>query len=68
MGENYKSWSIADLKAAHDFLLLHLEELKEEALKKNVDPWLAIPAFPEVKKQENMLYHILLNRITSVKN
>lgn len=53
--------SIADLKAAYDFVLIDLKDLKEKAKKEGISVEV-IPAYPEVEKLENILYHELLNR------
>lgn len=52
--------SIADLKAALDFVTDDLKELEQEAKKENISPD-KIPAYSEVKKIESDLYHRLLN-------
>jgi len=55
-----KGLSIADLKAAYDFVLIDLKDLETAAKNKglSVD---SIPAYKEVKDIENRLYHQLLN-------
>jgi len=52
--------SIADLKAALDFVTEDLKELEKKAEKEKISPD-KIPAYSEVKKVENDLYHRLLN-------
>jgi hypothetical protein len=52
--------SIADLKAAYDFVREDLNELKTEAHKGGITPD-KIPAYKEVKEVEFKLYHKLLN-------
>lgn len=52
--------SIADLKAAYDFVLIDLRDLETVAKEKGINPD-RIPAYKEVKEIENSLYHQLLN-------
>ena len=52
--------SISDLKAAFDFVTLELRDLEQKAEKEKIRPE-KIPAYNEVKKTENDLYHRLLN-------
>jgi len=54
-----KNMTIADLKAAYDFVQLDKKEL-EESMKKNKK---SIPAYEEVKALEFELYTELLNRV-----
>ena len=55
-----KDLSIAELKAAYDFVLLDIEDLKAKAKKENVSVE-SLGAYPEVKKVENDLYNALIN-------
>lgn len=52
--------SIADLKAAFDFVTYDLKDLKKKAEEKKISPE-QIPAYNEVKKIESDLYNRLLN-------
>lgn len=52
--------SIADLKAAYDFVLMDLKDLETAAIKKGI-PADSIPAYKEVKNIENRIYTRLLN-------
>ena len=52
--------SIADWKAAWDFVKEDLKELEKAAKKENVSTD-KIPAYKEVKEMEDKLYHKLLN-------
>jgi hypothetical protein len=52
--------SIADLKAAYDFVLIDLKELEIKAKEKGINPE-QIDAYNEVKETESTLYHKLLN-------
>ena len=52
--------SLADLKAALDFVTDDLKELEKKAEKEKISPN-QIPAYGEVKKTEDKLYHRLLN-------
>jgi len=52
--------SIADLKAAFDFVTLDLKDLEQAAEREEINPE-KIPAYNEVKKTANDLYHRLLN-------
>ena len=56
-----KELSIADLKAAYDFVLIDLKELEDEAKEKGVQAE-KFGAYNEVKKMENDLYQELLNK------
>jgi hypothetical protein len=58
---DFDKMSLADLKAAYDFVREDAKDLEEAAGKNGVKPE-KIPAYPEVKKVENALYHVLLNR------
>jgi hypothetical protein len=51
--------SISDLKAAYDFVIIDLANLKESAKSKGIQPE-SIPAFSEVKELEDKLYSKLL--------
>ncbi|MEO6175358.1 MAG: hypothetical protein ABIP27_09435 [Flavobacterium circumlabens] len=55
-----KDLSIADLKAAYDFVLIDLKDLEAKAKKEGISAD-RIPAYREVKDIENRLYHQLLN-------
>lgn len=61
-----KELSIAELKAAYDFILIDLADLKKgaEKSKANVEE---IPAYNEVKEMESIIYHELLNRTRNLK-
>ncbi|KGO91240.1 hypothetical protein [Flavobacterium subsaxonicum] len=52
--------SLADLKAAYDFVLIDLKDLETASRSKNINPE-DIPAYKEVKAVEHGLYHQLLN-------
>jgi hypothetical protein len=52
--------SIADLKAALDFVKNDLNELEKKALKEKIN-LNKIPAYNEVQETENKLYHRLLH-------
>lgn len=52
--------SIADLKAALDFVTEELKEMLKKAENEKIDPS-TISAYNEVKEIENKLYHRLLN-------
>lgn len=52
--------SIADLKAAYDFVLIDLKNLEDTVKQKGVSAQ-DIPAYSEVKEMENLLYNELLN-------
>ncbi|WP_185249143.1 hypothetical protein [Chryseobacterium bernardetii] len=54
--------SIADLKAAWDFVKMDLEEMKEKAKKENISTD-RMGAYKELVELEDHLYHELLNRI-----
>ncbi|TWI20357.1 hypothetical protein [Sphingobacterium siyangense] len=58
--------SLADLKAAHDFVLQDLKELEEKAQEKGILPE-KIGCYSEVKSVENKLYHQLLNLTRALK-
>lgn len=58
--------SIADLKAALDFDVSDLKEMEQLAANKNISPN-EIPAYVGVKKEENDLYHRLLNITRNLK-
>jgi len=61
-----KDLSISDLKAAYDFVLLDLKDLKESAKRENVSVN-KISAYSEVKEIENKLWYELLNRTRMLK-
>lgn len=52
--------SIADLKAAYDFVREDLKELEDKARKEKITPY-EIPAYNEVREVEDKLYTQLLN-------
>ena len=52
--------SLADLKAAFDFVTIDLNDLRQTAEKERINPE-QIPAYNEVKIIENKLYHRLLD-------
>lgn len=52
--------SIADLKAAYDFVLIDISDLEAEAKHKGISTD-QIPAYKEMKEMESRLYHQLLN-------
>lgn len=56
-----KELSIADLKAAYDFVLIDLKELEDKAKEKGIQPE-TLGAYNEVRKMENDLYNELLNK------
>ena len=58
--------SIADLKAAWDFVKEDLTELENKAKKEKVSTD-KIPAYVEVKAMEDKLYHKLLNLTRQLK-
>lgn len=58
--------SIADLKAAYDFVLIDLKNLKTAAIKKGISAD-SIPAYKEVKSIEDRLYTRLLNTTRDLK-
>lgn len=58
---NINDLSIADLKAAYDFVLLDIDELEQKANSENIS-FERIPAYKEVKVVENKLWTELLNR------
>ena len=62
-----KDLTIADLKAAYDFVLMDLRDLKEKADKEKISVE-NIGAYPEVLKMEDDLYHELLNRVRMLEN
>jgi hypothetical protein len=55
-----KDLSIADLKAAYDFVRMDLKDLEEKAKEENISPS-KIGAYNEVRKVEFDLYNRLLN-------
>jgi len=57
--------TLADLKAAYDFVLIDLNDLETKAKSEKIDPE-KIPAYKEVKDIENILYHELLNRTRDI--
>ena len=59
--------SLADLKAAYDFVLLDLTEMEEYAKKEKISVE-KIPAYSEVKKMEDDLYQELLNKVRMLEN
>ena len=56
-----KDLSLADLKAAYDFILIELTDFELKAKDKNVKPE-KIPTYLELKEVESILYDELLNR------
>lgn len=58
--------TMADLKAAYDFILEDLKMLEETAKEKGIQPH-EIGAYDEVKQVENKVYHELLNRTRGLK-
>jgi hypothetical protein len=59
--KKFEDLSIADLKAAWDFVKMDLKELEQKAKEESINPS-RIGAYDEVKKIEFELYHELLNR------
>lgn len=55
-----KELSIADLKAAYDFVLMDLKMLENKAKEEGINPE-KIAAYSEVKQIEDKLYNKLLN-------
>ena len=55
-----KELSIADLKAAYDFVLIDLKMLEEKAKEEGIKPE-TIGAYKEVKQVEDKLYNMLMN-------
>ncbi len=58
--------TMADLKAAYDFILEDIKMLEETAKEKGIHPQ-KIDAYDEVKSLENKVYHELLNRTRGLK-
>lgn len=58
--------TIADLKAAYDFILEDLKMLEETAKEKGIQPQ-QIGAYNEVKTVEDKVYNELLNRTRGLK-
>jgi hypothetical protein len=58
--------SIADLKAAHDFVEASLKKSEENKTEENNVSDERIKASEEMSKLENYLYHELLNRVLSL--
>lgn len=56
-----EEFTMADLKAAWDFVKDDLKMLEDKAKEKGISPS-KIGAYEEVRKVENELYHELLNR------
>jgi hypothetical protein len=59
--KKFEDLSIADLKAAWDFVKIDLKDLEQKVKEKNINPS-RIGAYDEVKKIESELYHELLER------
>ena len=55
-----KELSIADLKAAYDFVLIDLKILEDKAKEEGINPD-KIGAYNEVKQVEDKLYNKLMN-------
>jgi len=64
---DFDKMTFADLKAAYDFVREDVTDLEEKAREKGIKPE-SIPAYPEVTKVENALYHVLLNKTRDLFN
>jgi hypothetical protein len=64
---NFDKMTLADLKAAYDFVREDVKDLEEKAADKGIKPD-QIPAYPEITKVENALYHVLLNKTRDLYN
>lgn len=63
MEKSINNLSIADLKAAYDFTVIDLEELKESAGKIRLAE---IPCYSEILETKEKLFNELLNRTRSL--